>query len=139
MKNKAGRELTTKAEMKFKVSAWESDDHTIEGVEFTADVATAEEAREIAASFPKYLKVYGGKISGSPLKEDGTTDYMKSLEWGYVSMKAFLTSDGVNKGANETGMKRVKKFASMVKCEYHAPYGNSVSKARVEALIKGGK
>jgi hypothetical protein len=77
---------------------------------------TVEQAREIAASFPKSLKVRATTLStwtGS--WDDGTYE---PKTYGYVTSTIELLPTGANKGLNETGIKRywsLKRFAAKMK------------------------
>lgn len=66
-------------------------------VQVRADVETTEEAKQIAAMFPKSVGVKGGPIFHL---SDGVTR-------GYIHMDVRLSADGVNQGTNETGIKRI--------------------------------
>lgn len=84
--------------------------------------ATREEAAEIASRFPKSLRVRASSTSGSDYYDHEVTDprYSKAhklddlwahtWEVGTVSFSASFAADGVNKGANETGLKRYRSF-----------------------------
>ena len=71
------------------------------------DVETVEEAKAIAARFPKSRKVRGTSCGGL---RDG-----KYTTWGYVVLKTQLSPDGTTGTANETGIKRW--FAFKKDCE----------------------
>lgn len=59
--------------------------------------ATLQAARDLADRFPKYVKAYA-----CPVSAHRETDY------AMVRIRAKLAVDGVNGGANETGMKRLR-------------------------------
>lgn len=77
-------------------------------------VATPELAKEIAASFPKFVKVKGQRY----LDRDGTIK-------GYVSFHLGLSADRVTGAVNETGLKRLRKFLGLVEIEWLANSQNS--------------
>lgn len=60
---------------------------------------TPDDAREFASRFPKSLKLRGTSLST-------TDDAGNRVERGYIGSSVTLQSNGVNKGANETGIKR---------------------------------
>lgn len=59
-------------------------------------VADQQTAQEIAAAFPKLVKLKGTGLRGSP---QGT---------GYLSLDINMAPGKVNQGANETGLKRIR-------------------------------
>jgi hypothetical protein len=69
-------------------------------IEASATVETVGEAREIAAQFAKSAGVKGGPVYG----------HAEGIR-GYVAIRAKLSGDGSNKGANETGLRRYRSFA----------------------------
>jgi hypothetical protein len=71
------------------------------------DVETVEEAKAIAARFPKSRKVRGTSCGGL---RDG-----KYTTWGYVALHTHLYPDGTTGEKNETGIKRW--FAFKRDCE----------------------
>lgn len=88
-------------------------------------VATPEEARAIAATFPKSVGVKASEISGS---DEGT---------GYVSFSVWLSPDAANKGKNETGLKRLRRFLQIASWRYDAEaFGNSATRDQFDDLVK---
>lgn len=93
-----------------------------------ARVADKAEAERAAALFPKYLKVRGGTISGDP--QNGT---------GYVSFDVRFVADGVNKGANETGLKRLRAFLKVASWNYDsAAFSNSATQDQFDRFVAAG-
>lgn len=99
----------------------------------SATVATEEEARAIAARFPKSA---GIKATTLTSHNGGAT-----LVQGYLRMGVRLVSDGVNGGVNETGLRRYRSFRRAAEklgldVEYTTPYSNSyATEAAFEAAI----
>lgn len=90
------------------------------------EVPTIEEAQALAARFPKSLRVKGSGIC------DGL-----GKSWGVVKLEASMSPDGVNKGANETGIRRVRGFFKAcaklgIVLEYSRFYGNSSPKTAAD-------
>lgn len=67
-------------------------------IEVSSIVATADVARDLAAQFPKSVKLRGGGISGC---SEGS---------GYISLLVDLRPNGSNGGINETGLRRYRSF-----------------------------
>lgn len=89
-----------------------------------------EQAREVAALFPKSYRVRGGRVS-NPLREGDRGDY------GYVDVHAVVKADGANGGRNESGIARIVKAVAKFEAAgfpvvYRAGYTNSLPMA--EAL-----
>lgn len=107
-----------------------TQDGQVAAVRVMANVDTPEQAAAIAATFPKWLKVIGTHCSGwRGESKDYTT-------WGIVSFQASLTTDGVNKGINETGLKRLKRFLSLVPYRFYAyEISNPATPEQLKALI----
>lgn len=89
-----------------------------------AEVETVEQAREIIAQFPKYLKLHASTLT----KID--TDTFETSECGYINVRIQLLPDDVNGGVNETGIKRFLKLLEKLDrlghtTEWKAGYGNS--------------
>lgn len=74
---------------------------TADFIQVSAVVETEADAQAVAAQFPKSLKLRGTSIHGSDW--DGPR--------GYLSVRVQLSANGVNKGANESGLKRYRSFA----------------------------
>lgn len=81
-------------------------------VKATLYVETPEQARAIAARFPKAAKVRASTVSA-------WVGYLDGVEWepdldnavfGTVGIDAKIAADGVNGGRNETGIKRLATF-----------------------------
>lgn len=70
-------------------------------------VTTVETAKEIAARFPKS---YGVKATTLTRPIDHTNLDLGWERVGYVLAQAYLDSDGVNGGKNETGLARFAKI-----------------------------
>ncbi len=92
-------------------------------VKADAIVATKADAEAFAATMPKWLRVVGSSISGSTRGS------------GYISFHVNFAADAVNGGKNEAGMKRLKKFLSLVEWEYQSPFLNSVSEAAFRSFV----
>lgn len=79
---------------------------------------TEQQARELAAQFPKTVQAEGGALGGDP-------DHR-----GYLSVRAALAKNGVNGGVNETGLRRINRAIQVAKTlgtvEYHLDYSNSL-------------
>jgi hypothetical protein len=76
---------------------------------------TAEQARELAARFPKSAGVRANYLSGCEYDVDLVTfrgpvpaDKRHPWQCGLVTWRVYLSEDGVNKGRNETGLKRYR-------------------------------
>lgn len=117
--------------MTFRFTATEQNNRnfTAKGIflEARLQTATAEEAREVAAMFPKSVKARGGHVTGI------NTDY------GIVTVQANLVPNGATGEVNETAVKRwaaFKKHAARLGFElaYHAPYLNSIDHDAAVAL-----
>jgi hypothetical protein len=82
----------------------ESNDATgnIAAVFLSARVATREAAAAIAARFPKMCRVRNCELWGAP----GTT--------GLVDVTISFRADNANKGANETGVRRIRRILSTI-------------------------
>lgn len=88
-------------------------------------VDSPDEARAIAATFPKSWRVKAGKGWGL------------SGHYGYVIMTVDLGADGVNGGANEAGLKRLRAMAKRVPFEFHAENClNAASPEQLAALLE---
>ena len=92
-------------------------------------------AKEIAAMFPKSVKMYATKLATYT-----PGDYSDRFTVGLVNMEATLVANGVNGGKNEAGIKRVRSFMKNAeklgfKTEYKMPYTNSLTEAEFRALI----
>lgn len=95
-------------------------------------VETVEEARALAASFPKSTKVRGGSLSTRT--RDG-----EPVVVGYVKFNANLVANGVNGGVNETGMKRYRSFRKHVAAlghpiEWGTRYSNGIDEQTFERI-----
>lgn len=93
-------------------------------------VDTPEQAREIAASFPKGAKVRGGAVS---IAGTGRVE-------GYVSFTASIAADGVNGGRNEAGIKRYHTFRRTAEklgygLAYVPRFGNSLTEAELADAV----
>src|SRR4051812_40999062 len=102
------------------------DQSAPQGFRASMVVDTPEQAKEIAATFPKFVKVKGQRYHA----EDG----MKGL----VSFHIGLSADGVTGAVNETGLKRLRRFLDLVEVKWLANSKNSYPtldafKASVEA------
>jgi hypothetical protein len=94
----------------------------VAAIEVAMDVAgvgepSIAEAKRIAALFPKSVGVKASRVSYSPMvgsDEYGgrhdERDYSRSVSRGMVVLGARLMADGVNKGVNESGLKRAASF-----------------------------
>jgi hypothetical protein len=84
---------------------------------------TIEQAREIAAKFPKSLRLRTGTCTGQDYYDHQVIDpryragyhhpdgiWSHGWSTGLVSLVVSFRADGVNKGANETGLKRYRSF-----------------------------
>ena len=71
---------------------------TFQTIKAELETETLEQAKEIAADFPKSYKVKVGCLA------TGTSTR------GYIEIIARLTSDDTNGGKNETGINRFRKF-----------------------------
>lgn len=94
-------------------------------VELGITIDSPDEARAIAATFPKSWRVKAGKGWGL------------SGHYGYVIMTVELGADGVNGGANEAGLKRLRAMAKRVPFEFHAENClNAASPEQLAALLE---
>jgi hypothetical protein len=112
-------------------------------IEATLEVDTPEEAREIAASFPKSAKVHGQTLHTYVADENGhaildSEGCHQTLYHGWVSFHAKIKADDVNGGRNETGIRRYRSFSKAAEklgfaVEYDAnAFGNSLSVEELE-------
>lgn len=81
-------------------------------------VADLETAQAIVALFPKSVGIKASGLTGST---EGT---------GFISFRVQLLADDVNKGRNETGIKRLTRLLAVAEkhglaIEFDAPYSNS--------------
>jgi hypothetical protein len=73
-------------------------DGVLRGLEVGTQVPTYEDAQEIAAKFPKSIKIKATTISGT----DGV--------FGWVSMRLYFDVNGVTGERNESAIKRARNF-----------------------------
>jgi hypothetical protein len=101
---------------------------------------TIAEAHELAAKFPKYVKVSAGPIGGNWIS--GTCETASALDkaqWaageygdrGYFSLKLRFISNGTTGAVNESAIKRYQGFIKTcvklgIPVEYVTRYGNSL-------------
>ena len=106
----------------FKLTAtYVSHDPTVpQRWEVGARFETLDEARAFIATLPKGLKMKASSLI--TYNEQGLT-VMKA----YVHTSVRLTSDGTNKGRNETGIRRYWLAKETLELKYSAGYGNSYS------------
>lgn len=105
---------------------------------------TQADAAAVAARFPKMCRVRVGTTTAS--KREWLADCAvqgDSGNWicGSVTFRVNLRADSVNKGANETGMRRWKAFVKAAKAAgyelaYVAPWANSLPEAAALELLK---
>lgn len=88
-----------KGRMIAKAWHYEGRAYRIEAAMYVDDKA---EAQAIADQFPKSVKLYAGTLHASHEPE--------GRDYGYVQFVAGLSSDKVNGGVNETGLKRWASF-----------------------------
>lgn len=96
---------------------------------------TQEEAEAFVARFPKYAKVkvvFLSSYSGS-LDEGNSQRHVHYTGRAQGTLKA----DGVNKGRNETGIKRLRAIQKVMGTDlvYRMPYGNSYTPEQLEAEL----
>jgi hypothetical protein len=108
----------------FKIAAsyLSRDPNAAQHVEITAKCSTVEAAREIAALFPKSMKVRATTLTSYATGEAVVT--------GIICFRAGLRSDGVNGGRNETGIKRYRSLVAKLakhgfSTEYVAQWSNA--------------
>ncbi len=87
---------------------------------------TVEAAREFVATLPKFIKAKTAGVHHG----DGRPN--SGCVWLHVNIEA----DGVNGGVNEIGMKRLRKFLSLVSYTVVTNAGNAVSPDEFAALVK---
>jgi hypothetical protein len=116
-------------------------------IEATLEVDTPEEAREIAARFPKSTKVRGQTLHTYIHDEDGQPvpgangDTYQTVYHGWVSFHAKIKADDVNGGRNETGIRRYRSFSKAAEklgfiVEYDPKaFGNSLTTEQLEETI----
>lgn len=86
-------------------------------------VPTKADALRIAAEFPKSYGVRGYYVSGD-------------TEWGGISISAHLSADGANKGKNEGGIARMRKFLAKVPHEFDVRLiSNAASVDQLKAIV----
>lgn len=97
------------------------------GVEFSRIFPTVAEGQTFAATLPKSLKARATSIS------DG---HCSNLQ-GYVWFRATLKTDGVNGGANETGIRRLRAAVKALTFEWNPDtYANSMTEDFFRNLLK---
>lgn len=94
-----------------------------------AIVETPEEACELAASFPKSIKVCGCALDTPTLRK------------GYVSCVIRLQADRLNKGYNETGVRRYRRLRKILaergyRVEWAMPYRNCITEEELEEELR---
>jgi hypothetical protein len=73
-------------------------------IELTAVVPTTDDAKQVAAQFPKSLRVGSTRLT-TPEWTPG-----EHRSYGYVRLQVFLTANDANGGINEGGIKRYQSF-----------------------------
>lgn len=73
-------------------------------VEITTVVPTVEDANQVAAEFPKSLRVGAVRYAGDQWTPGSHRSY------GFVRFQVFLTANDANGGVNEGGVKRYQSF-----------------------------
>jgi hypothetical protein len=92
-----------------------------QGISASFVTKTPEEAKEIASQFSKSAKVRGTTLSTYSRENPD-----QSLTRGTVHFQANLSPSGVNRGINETGLKRYRSFRKTAEklghpVEWHGP------------------
>jgi hypothetical protein len=87
-------------------------------IRVSAETDTVEEARELAAQFPKSAKVKATTLSTyvqdadrNPVPDPVTGRRYQHITKGYVAFYAKLEADNTNGGRNEAGIRRYRSFA----------------------------
>lgn len=83
-----------------------NDSGKVQGVEFSCYVGSLEEAQRIAGQFPKLCKVRVYRVCRCDESKDCGIDYA-------VNFRASFSSNVTTGVANETSIKRAKKFLSL--------------------------
>ena len=93
-------------------------DGTLSEIGVSIYTETTEQALALAAEFPKSVGVRATTLSGHEYDGDYGRDENNvfHMEWvhswrcGVVAWRAYLSTDGVNKGRNESGLKRYRSL-----------------------------
>lgn len=119
---------------RFVAQAHLQHDGTIGFVSVERYYATREEADAVAATFPKSLRVRANGITGH---EYGDSDLhcpafatrrpsalagLVTCEWAFVELSVQFYPNDVNKGKNEAGRARLRRFLARVDWVYREPY-----------------
>lgn len=129
----------------FRIQATVDDARQVIGVRAGARVGTPERAQQIAAAFPKFIRVKGGPCSGFapadfaaahgvPLDASG-----RALRaYGSITAAFSFSADRNNGGKNEAGLKRLRAFLRCASWEYDADaFGNSATREEFFAFCFG--
>lgn len=113
-------------------------DATEDAAWLTGWVDSPELAREIAATFPKSVKMRGGAVGGAG--PDYRNPDGSRRDRGYLRLQLRLRKDGVNGGVNEAGIKRLRSALKTIEkhgysVEYKTSYANSVTRERLDEKL----
>lgn len=113
---------TFKLTAEHKSQVWGGDQTMPQAVQFTAKVDTVEQAREIAAQFPKSYKVRGSSLASYATGE--------TVETGIVTWNRRLNPNDSNGGTNEAGIAAYHRMVAKLDqlgydVEWATPYANS--------------
>lgn len=139
----------------FTVSAFTDGNGALAHVEARAYFATDEAATAYVAALPKSLRLrvchIGTSYEANPQFALDRTLNALGLRWGlttgvsdesfcipFVSFTADFTPNCANKGANETGRRRLARFLSLVEWSYESPYvTNAATAEQLTAFVTG--
>jgi len=123
--------VTAERNVRFVITVSKDDNGNISSVHANRDFATKDEAAAHCATFPKYVGVKPGTCRG--LLDDAYT------VWGTANFYVQIAADGVNKGINESGVKRLRKFLALADYVYMPLYGNSLTAEEFAAFVASVK
>lgn len=108
----------------FEVTGYVQDGEVF-SIEARATTTTRARAVAIAASFPKSLRVSGYGVTGM------------GSEFGGVSLRVSLSASRNNKGANEGGIDRLRRFLARVAHEFrgNSAIGNPATPEQLRAIV----
>lgn len=100
----------------------------VHAVEVYGDFPSVAEAEAFAKRLPKSWRVRGGGCSY-------VTDEGQMAIKGIVIFRADLLADGVNKGKNETGIGRARKFLAAIEWKTVSRYTNAATDEQIREAL----
>lgn len=101
-----------------------ADPHKLVGFDASMTFATDAEADAAFALFPKFVKVRRSSCS-----------FSGGVSRPTISIRIWFSADGVNKGKNETGQKRMAKFLSIACATFKMTYNGGNVANGVDVLL----